>query len=308
MSFFSRKKSHHLTANYFPFNDLTVQSTRQQPSKLLSQSHSRSQHNQKLSTSVSPATNGLTTSQSTQQQLQHPLDPPHPPQRPFPTTSQSQSHSPQPNEQLSTPNSPPTDKPTTSQQHPPQQQSLPNTSQSQFPTSNSPRTNGLTSQSQQHPPPQPFPTTSQSQSHSPQANQQPSLLCTWSAHIPQPEPSPSPFPRHCHALTATATTAGELFLFGGYIHDSASDDLYVISTRDLSARQLRARGEVPGPRIGHAAVLTSTILLIWGGKTNFSDQNALNQRQDDSLNFLNLGALCILISKPTPADQSFFAL
>lgn len=215
----------------------------------------RSQQDQQLSISNSPPTNKLTMSQSTQQQPAQ--------QQPSPTTSQSQPHSPQANQQLSTSNSPPT--------------------------------NRLTLQpTQQRPPPPPpplFPTGSQSQSHTPQSIEQPWLCCTWFAHTPQPEPSPSPFPRHGHALTATATAAGELFLFGGYIRGSASDDLYVISTRDLSARQLRARGEVPGPRIGHAAMLTSTILLIWGGKTNFSDQNALNQRQDDSLSLLNLGAL-----------------
>ena len=217
-------------------------------------SQSHSQQDQQLSISNSPPTNELTMSQSTQQQS--------PQQQPFPTTSQSQSHIPQANQQLSTSNSPPT--------------------------------NRLTLQpTQQRPPPPPplFPTGSQSQSHTPQSIEKPWLCCTWFAHTPQPEPSPSPFPRHGHALTATATAAGELLIFGGYIHGSASDDLYVISTRDLSARQLRARGEVPGSRIGHAAMLTSTILLIWGGKTNFSDQNALNQRQDDSLSLLNLGAL-----------------
>lgn len=295
MSFFSRKKRHP-SSNFHLSNGLTVtaQSTREQPPQQLSQSHA--QQNQQLSSSNSLATNGLTTSPSA----------PYQQQQPFPGTPQLQPHSPQTNQ--STPNSPPTgtDGLTTSQStqhHPLQQQPFRSASQSQLhspqaneqlSTSNSLSTNSPTSQSTQQQPSQGqlFPTRSQSQPHTPQADQQPWLLCTWSAHSPQPEPSPSPFPRHGHALTATATTTGELFLFGGYTHESASDDLYVISTRDLSARQLRARGVDPGPRIGHAALLSSTILLIWGGKTNFSEQNAVNQRQDDSLNLLNLGALC----------------
>jgi Galactose oxidase, central domain len=36
-------------------------------------------------------------------------------------------------------------------------------------------------------------------------------------------------------------------------------------------------------------VLTSTILLIWGGVTNSDDQNAQNQSDDDSFYLLNLG-------------------
>jgi hypothetical protein len=65
----------------------------------------------------------------------------------------------------------------------------------------------------------------------------------------------------------------------------------VISTRDFSTTLLETSGDVPSPRFGHCAVLNSTILLIWGGKTDFSDQNAQNQSHDDSLYLLNLGTL-----------------
>ena len=156
--------------------------------------------------------------------------------------------------------------------------------------------NGLTSQSAQQLPPHRriLSTISQSQSrlHTLQKNQQPRPVCTWSAHAPQSGPSPSPFPRYCHALTATATAAGELFLFGGYVHGSPSNDLYVFSTRDFSTTLLQTSGKVPSPRVAHGAALISTdIFLIWGGMTNFSDQNVLNQcqEQDDSLYFFNLG-------------------
>ena len=86
---------------------------------------------------------------------------------------------------------------------------------------------------------------------------------------------------------STGTTAtGELFLFGGYVPSSrsSSNDLYVISTRDFSTTLLSTSGDIPSPRYGHQAVLTSTALLIWGGTTSSSDQN-----DDDFFYLLNLG-------------------
>ncbi|KAI0283606.1 hypothetical protein BGY98DRAFT_1183851 [Russula aff. rugulosa BPL654] len=132
---------------------------------------------------------------------------------------------------------------------------------------------------------------SQSQSQSPRQTQQPQPLYPWSAHTPPSGQWPSPFPRLFHALSTTATAAGELFLFGGLGHSSESprNDLYVISTRDFSTTLLQTSGDVPNPRYGHRAVLTSTILLIWGGMANFSDKIIQNQALDDSLYLLNLG-------------------
>jgi hypothetical protein len=63
----------------------------------------------------------------------------------------------------------------------------------------------------------------------------------------------------------------------------------MISTRDFSTTLLQTSGDVPSPRLGHRAVLTSTTLLIWGGRTDFSDQNAQNPSNDDSFYLLNLG-------------------
>ena len=68
-----------------------------------------------------------------------------------------------------------------------------------------------------------------------------------------------------------------------------SNDLYVISTRDFSTTLLQTSGEVPSPRFGHTAVVTGTTLLIWGGKTDFSDQNAESPSNDDSFYLLDLG-------------------
>jgi Kelch motif len=141
-----------------------------------------------------------------------------------------------------------------------------------------------------------FPTKSQSQSHSqtPRQTQQLQPVYPWSAHTPPFGQSPSPYLRHAHALSTSATPTGELFLFGGYVHRSGSpsNDLYAISTRDdFSTTLLQTSGDIPNPRYGHSAVLTSTTLLIWGGKTYSSErsQNAQNQTNDDSFYLLNLG-------------------
>jgi len=76
---------------------------------------------------------------------------------------------------------------------------------------------------------------------------------------------PSPFPRHGYTLTATTTAPGEILLFGGCVHDDASNDLYLISTRDFSTTLLQTSGEVPSPRHGHVAAIASTTLLVCGG-------------------------------------------
>jgi Kelch motif len=155
---------------------------------------------------------------------------------------------------------------------------------------NSVPANGLASQSQASQQLR-FPTKSQSHSQSPQQTQQSQPLYPWSAHTPPSGRWPSPFPRRLHALSTTATAAGELFLFGGTITPSrvVCNDLFVISTRDFSTTPLQTSGDVPNPRYGHCAVLTSTTLLIWGGRTDFNDQNAQNERNDDAFYLLNLG-------------------
>ena len=123
--------------------------------------------------------------------------------------------------------------------------------------------------------------------------QQPRPVCTWSAHAPQSGSSPLPFPRKGHTLTATA--AGELFLFGGWIHGSASNDAYIFSSRNFSTTLLQTSGEVPPPRAAHGAALIGTTLLICGGLTNFGDQVVLNHY---SIYLLNLGTSGLLIVKP----------
>src|SRR6266478_4325807 len=130
--------------------------------------------------------------------------------------------------------------------------------------------------------------------HSP-SNSRP--VYPWSAHAPLGK-SKSPFPRYCHTLSTTATSTGELFLFGGRRHGSNCNDLYMFSTRDFSTSLLRTSGETPSPRYAHGAALTSTLLLVWGGFTNFSGKHLELQCRvhDSSLYFLNLGKSDLLMS------------
>ena len=88
-------------------------------------------------------------------------------------------------------------------------------------------------------------------------------------------------------MTVTATS--ELFLFGGfrYTTRSASSDLYLFSTRDLSTTLLQTSGAVPDPRFLHGAVLIENTLLICGGTSTRS--GGQNLRNPGSLYLLNLG-------------------
>ncbi|CAL1695133.1 unnamed protein product [Somion occarium] len=105
--------------------------------------------------------------------------------------------------------------------------------------------------------------------------------------VPPTTPSPSPFPRYGHALPATASSTGELFLFGGLVRETVRNDLYIFSSRDLSATLLQTAGEIPTPRVGHACAIVGGVLIVWGGDTKAS--NKPGEKQDDSLYLLNLG-------------------
>ena len=132
---------------------------------------------------------------------------------------------------------------------------------------------------------------STSQLHLRLSQEQSQPVYPWSAHAPPFGQSPSPFLRHAHALSPSATVEGELFLFGGYVHKSRSpsNDLHVFSTQNFSTTLLQTSGDVPSPRFAHRTVLTNSTLLIWGGCTDFSDQDAQHQSNDDSFYLLNLG-------------------
>ncbi|KAJ8488304.1 hypothetical protein ONZ45_g14004 [Pleurotus djamor] len=105
---------------------------------------------------------------------------------------------------------------------------------------------------------------------------------------PPTSPSPSPFPRYGHALPATATTGGDLFLFGGLVHELPRNDLYLFSTTNLSATLLQTGGEIPSPRVGHASALVSSVLIVWGGDTKADSKSKPTDPQDDGLYLLNI--------------------
>ncbi|KAJ9476446.1 Kelch repeat-containing protein 1 [Pseudozyma hubeiensis] len=114
--------------------------------------------------------------------------------------------------------------------------------------------------------------------------------------------SPFPFPRYGHAVNQTASTTGELYLFGGLVRESVKNDLYTIYVDKLvsqtpnsppgadanqlyaSATLVQTTGEIPPPRVGHATVLVSNVLILWGGDTKVR----ADDKQDEGLYLLNL--------------------
>lgn len=73
------------------------------------------------------------------------------------------------------------------------------------------------------------------------------------------------------------------------MRESARNDLYLFSTRDLSATLLQTAGEVPSSRVGHASALVSNVLIVWGGDTKTDPKSKPSDKQDDGLYLLNLG-------------------
>ena len=132
-----------------------------------------------------------------------------------------------------------------------------------------------------------------------------SQVYPWSAHhlilkpsvaIPKPgivppvSPSPPPFPRSGHALPATSTETGDLFIFGGLVGETARNDLYQFSTRDLSATLLQACGEIPSPRVGHVSALAGrSTLVMWGGDTKTDPNSKSTDKYDNGLYLLDVG-------------------
>jgi hypothetical protein len=123
----------------------------------------------------------------------------------------------------------------------------------------------------------------------------PPILISKPGVAPPSSPSPSPFPRYGHALPATATTSGELYLFGGLVRETARNDLYLFSTRDLSATLVQTAGEIPSSRVGHASAIVSSVLIVWGGDTKTDPTTNQSDKQDDGLYLLNLGAFILIV-------------
>lgn len=110
--------------------------------------------------------------------------------------------------------------------------------------------------------------------------------------------SPPPFPRYGHSVNPVASAvSGELYIFGGLVQNAVKNDLHVLNclgvagaqssaTPALSVGLVETRGEVPGPRVGHASVGVGNVLVVWGGDTKSRPEDL----QDDGLYLLNLSA------------------
>ncbi|GAA5956541.1 hypothetical protein JCM3765_003477 [Sporobolomyces pararoseus] len=106
--------------------------------------------------------------------------------------------------------------------------------------------------------------------------------------------SPPPFPRYGHSVNPIASPNGDLYIFGGLVANSVKNDLYLLScsspqfgsgpASNLGVSLVETRGEVPGPRVGHASVGVGNVLIVWGGDTKSRPE----ERQDDGLYLLNL--------------------
>ena len=111
-------------------------------------------------------------------------------------------------------------------------------------------------------------------------------------------PSSPPFPRYGHSVNPVASSPnGDLYIFGGLVANTVRNDLYVLACSPggagsgahgpngtLSVGVVETRGEVPGPRVGHASVGVGNVLIVWGGDTKSRPED----RQDDGLYLLNL--------------------
>ncbi|KAN0060201.1 hypothetical protein ACQY0O_007530 [Thecaphora frezii] len=127
-----------------------------------------------------------------------------------------------------------------------------------------------------------------------------------SRQVPPGALSPFPFPRYGHAANQIASPNGEIYLFGGLVRESVKNDLYTVYVDKLvngaqnpasppgsaaasqllyaSATLVQTTGEIPPPRVGHATVLVSNVLILWGGDTKVR----ADDKQDEGLYLLNL--------------------
>jgi hypothetical protein len=101
-----------------------------------------------------------------------------------------------------------------------------------------------------------------------------------------------PFPRYGHSVNPVASSAtGDLYIFGGLVSNAVKNDLYILSCAptsinngELTVGFVETKGEVPGPRVGHASVGVGNVLIVWGGDT----KSRPDDQQDDGLYLLNL--------------------
>ena len=63
------------------------------------------------------------------------------------------------------------------------------------------------------------------------------------------------------------------------MRENVRDDFYSFSAIETSCSMVQTTGDVLSPRVGHASVLVSSVLIVWGGDTKTSDA----KKQDRAL-------------------------
>lgn len=93
--------------------------------------------------------------------------------------------------------------------------------------------------------------------------------------------TPDVFPRRTYSCTAIANASGEFIIFGGEVmlegKKISTNDVFLLSTADMSLTGLETDEAKPKVSLGHGAVISGRVLVIFGGS------------DDDYLHFLNLG-------------------
>ena len=141
--------------------------------------------------------------------------------------------------------------------------------------------------------------------------------------------SPSPFPRYGHAANTTASSTGDVYLFGGLVRESVKNDLYTVnvsavtqpptkgapgsapgtvSLGGVTATLVQTTGEIPPPRVGHATILVSNVLILWGGDTKVRADDKQDEVDDELQKRMNLllglaGPTAKPVPEPEPAAE-----
>lgn len=96
------------------------------------------------------------------------------------------------------------------------------------------------------------------------------------------EMTPDVFPRLEHSCTEIPGSSGEFIIFGGRLKAATeniwTNDVFLLSTIDMSFMGLVTSGAKPRAKTGHRAVVSGRALVVFGG-----------DYEDSYLNFLTLG-------------------
>ncbi|RIB16112.1 hypothetical protein C2G38_1536638 [Gigaspora rosea] len=82
----------------------------------------------------------------------------------------------------------------------------------------------------------------------------------------------NPFPRNGHSVSDTINN--EIFFFGGFVNEKATNELFVIDINDLNVVPVTTvSGDIPRPRSHHTQItVENKILVFGGGSERFGDK------------------------------------